>query len=58
MVSPLKMLRFQKRIEEIDKQTGCSKTGDQVIHYVSPYSLSQAFTKAQKIKRIMQPIAR
>jgi hypothetical protein len=51
-------LRIQKRIDQINEQANRGKTGDHVIHGGSPYSLSQAFAKAQKIIRTTLPVAR
>lgn len=55
---PSEALRFQERVDQINKEADRDNTGDKVIHRGSPYSLSQAFAKAQKINRTTQPIAR
>jgi hypothetical protein len=54
----LKTLRLQERIKQINKEGGGGDAGDKIIHCVSPYSLSQALAKAQKISKTMQPTAR
>jgi len=53
-----KTLRFQECIKQINEEAGGGNTGNKVIHIISPYSLSQAFAKAQKISRTMQPTMR
>jgi hypothetical protein len=58
MASSLKVLRFQERIQQVDKETSRGKTGNEAIHGISPWSLSQAIAKAQKIAKTMQPTAR
>jgi hypothetical protein len=58
MESSLKTLRFQERIEQINKEASGGKANNKVIHGISPYSLSQAFTKAQKISKTIQPTPR
>jgi len=56
--SPLKLLRTEKRVDQINEQPQRRDSGNDVVHIpFGSYNLSQAFVKTQQTSRNAHPTA-